>query len=355
MHHIKNISLLFIFLFTINIYGQDPPKELQAVRVTQAPKIDGKLDDLVWQNAPVARDFVMFRPGNGDPEPEDQKTEVKVIYNNSGIYIGARMYDPEPDKILRQLTERDNMGTTDFFGIGINPNNDGQNEFEFFVTAAGVQLDAQVSPSNGEDFSWSEVWFSKISYDDKGWNVEIKIPYSALRFSNEKNQIWGINFHRRIERKREQYTWNFVDKTKGQLSQYAGILTGISDITPPTRLSFSPFSSVLIGNYDGVTDTDFAIGMDVKYGITDNFTLITTLIPDFSQVGFDNVTLNLGPFEQRFDEQRQFFIEGADLLNKGNLFFSRRIGNRPVGYGDAEESLKVNEEAYDNPTQVDVL
>ena len=136
------------------------------------------------------------------------------------------MFDSDPSSILRQLTERDNFGTTDFFGISINSNNDGQNEFEFFVTAAGTQMDAQVSPSNGEDFSWDEVWFSNISFDDKGWYVEMKIPYSALRFTNEQTQIWGINMHRRIENKREQYTWNFIDKTKGNISQYAGVLTG---------------------------------------------------------------------------------------------------------------------------------
>jgi len=351
----KNITLIILFFFTTIIYSQNEKKELQAIRVNESPKIDGKLDDLVWQNANIARDFVMIRPGSGDAEPDNQKTEVKIIYDDTGIYIGATMYDPDPTHILQQLTERDDFGTTDFFGISINPNNDGQNEFEFFVTAAGTQMDAQVSPSNGEDFSWSEVWFSRISYDDKGWYVEMKIPYSALRFTNDKTQIWGVNLHRRIESKREQYTWNFVDKTKGNISQYAGVLTGISDITPPTRLSFSPFASFNVGNYDDVTDTNFAFGLDLKYGLTDNFTLIATLIPDFSQAGFDNITLNLGPFEQRFDEQRQFFIEGADLLNKGNLFFSRRIGNRPVGHSDTYDDLNTHEEVTENPTEVDVL
>ena len=351
----KIYTLIILFLFTTIIYSQNTTKELQAIRVNEAPKIDGKLDDLVWQKANIARDFVMFKPGNGDAEPDGQKTEVKILYDDSGIYIGATMFDSDPSTILRQLTERDNFGTTDFFGISINPSNDGQNEFIFFVTAAGTQLDAQVSPSNGEDFSWNEVWFSNISHDDKGWYVEMKIPYSALRFTNEQTQIWGINMHRRIESKREQYTWNFIDKTKGNISQYAGILTGISNITPPIRLSFSPFASYNIGNYDGVTDNNFAFGLDLKYGITDNFTLIATLIPDFSQAGFDNIILNLGPFEQRFDEQRQFFIEGADLLNKGDLFFSRRIGNRPVGRSNAYADLNTNEEVINNPTEVDVL
>ena len=151
------------------------------------------------------KDFVMFRPGDGDPEPQNQKTEVKILYDNQAIYIGAYLYDSEPDKIMRQLSERDNLGTADFFAIGISPNNDGQNEYEFFVSAGATQMDAQVSPANGEDFSWSEVWFSEVSFDDKGWYVEMKIPYAALRFADGKDMTWGLNMHRRIESSREQY------------------------------------------------------------------------------------------------------------------------------------------------------
>ena len=133
-----------------------------------------------------------------------------------------------------------------------------------------------------------------------------------------------------------------------------GCLTGLKNIDPPTRLSFAPFASFVLDNYDGNTDTNLNFGMDVKYGITDNFTLFATLVPDFSQAGFDNVVLNLGPFEQVFSEQRQFFIEGADLLDKGNLFFSRRIGNSPVGRSDIDD-IYDEEEIVDNPDEVKVL
>ena len=296
----------------------------------------------------------MFRPGDGDPEPKNQKTEVKIIYDNQAIYIGAYLYDANPDKIMRQLSERDNLGTADFFGVAISPNNDGQNEFEFFVTAGGTQMDAQVSPANGEDFSWSEVWFSQVSFDEKGWYVEMKIPYAALRFADGKDMTWGLNMHRRIETTREQYVWNYIDKSTGRMTQYAGMLTGLQDIKPPTRLSFSPFTSFVLDSNDGNTDTSLNFGMDLKYGITDNFTLFATLVPDFSQAGFDNVVLNLGPFEQVFSEQRQFFIEGADLLQKGDLFFSRRIGNAPVGRDDVEDAYD-EEEIVSNPDEVKVL
>ena len=334
--------------------AQTTKKETQALRISEAPVIDGKLNDRAWEDANIANDFVMFRPGDGDPEPKNQKTEVKIIYDNQAIYIGAYLYDANPDKIMRQLSERDNLGTADFFGVAISPNNDGQNEFEFFVTAGGTQMDAQVSPANGEDFSWSEVWFSQVSFDEKGWYVEMKIPYAALRFADGKDMTWGLNMHRRIETTREQFVWNYIDKSTGRMTQYAGMLTGLQDIKPPTRLSFSPFTSFVLDSNDGNTDTSLNFGMDLKYGITDNFTLFATLVPDFSQAGFDNVVLNLGPFEQVFSEQRQFFIEGADLLQKGDLFFSRRIGNAPVGRDDVEDAYD-EEEIVSNPDEVKVL
>ena len=350
----RKFLLLLCLLSFSNSKAQTTKKEFRAHRISEAPVIDGKLDESAWENDETAKDFVMFRPGDGDAEPQDQKTEVKIVYDNQAIYIGAYLYDPNPDKIMRQLSERDNFGTADFFGIAISPNNDGQNEFEFFVSAGGTQMDAQVSPANGEDFSWSEVWFSQVSFDDKGWYVEMKIPYAALRFADGNDMTWGLNMHRRIESTREQYAWNYIDKSTGRITQYAGILTGLKDIKPPTRLSFSPFTSFILDSYDGNTDTSLNFGMDVKYGITDNFTLYATLVPDFSQAGFDNVVLNLGPFEQVFSEQRQFFIEGADLLEKGNLFFSRRIGNAPVGRGDVEDDYD-EDEIVDNPDEVKVL
>lgn len=350
----RNIILFYILLSYLSGFAQSDKKELKATRIIEAPVIDGKLNETVWQQADKATDFVMFRPGDGDPEPLDQKTEVRILYTDQAIFIGATLYDPKPEGIMRQLSERDNFGTSDFFAISISPNNDGQNAYEFFVSAGATQMDAQVSPSNGEDFSWSEVWFSEISFNEEGWVVEMKIPYSALRFAKEEEPVWGLNFHRRIESSREQYTWVYIDKSIGRYTQYNGLLTGLSNIDPPTRLSFTPFASFVLDSYDGATDTNLNFGMDIKYGISDNFTLFATLVPDFSQVGFDNVVLNLGPFEQVFAEQRQFFIEGADLLEKGNLFFSRRIGGVPVGNSDIVDNYD-EDEILDNPSEVKVL
>jgi len=350
----RKLTILFTIFSMLSINAQTVKKETKALRVEEAPFIDGKLDEAVWKNVPIAKDFVMFEPGDGDPEPDDQKTEFKIIYDNTSIYIGAYLYDSNPNKIMRQLSERDNFGTADFFAVGFNPNNDGQNVYAFFVTSAAIQLDAQISPTNGIDYSWSEVWFSEVSFDEKGWYVEMKIPYSALRFADVEEMIWGLNVHRRIESKQQQYTWNYINKSVGNATQYDGILTGLKGIDPPTRLSFSPFASYVLDSYDGKTDNNLNFGLDLKYGITDNFTLFATLVPDFSQAGFDNVVLNLGPFEQVFSEQRQFFIEGADLLQKGDLFFSRRIGNSPVGRSDVEDEFD-DEEIVDNPDETKVI
>jgi hypothetical protein len=348
------LFVFFLFIFSYS-YSQQSTKSVNALRITKAPTIDGVLDEEFWQRADTAKDFVMFRPGNGDPEPIAQKTEVKVAYNNEAIFFAAYMYDSKPEAIMRQLSDRDNFAQADFFGVVINTYNDQQNDSEFFVTAGGTQADAKVSAANGEDFSWSDVWYSEISFDDKGWYVEMKIPYSALRFSKSKEQTWGLNFHRLIQSEREQYSWNYIEKSVGNISQYAGLLTNIKDIKTPIRLNFLPVSSTNFYNLEGVTTGEEQFGVDVRYGLSDNFTLNATFNPDFSQTGFDDLVLNLGPFETRYDEQRQFFIEGADILNKGNMFFSRRIGQLPINYYEVENNLATNETVIENIEATKVL
>jgi len=350
----KIFPLLFIVLFS-TVYSQETPKTLNAKKINETIKIDGNLNEPAWKNAEAATDFVMFYPGNGDLEPTNQKTIVKVLYDNKAIYIGAYMYDDKPNTIHKQFADRDNIDAqADFFEVAINPNNDGQNDTEFFVSAANTQGDAKVSLSGGEDFSWNGVWYSKAKIVKDGWIVEIKIPYSALRFSNGKEQVWGINFQRNIKSTKEQYSWNYIDKTKGNVSQYDGKLLNLGFIKPPIRLSFSPFVSSVLNNFEGSTTLDNHIGLDLKYGLSESFTLDATLIPDFSQTAFDNLVLNLGPFETKFSEKRPFFIEGADLFNKGNLFFSRRIGNNPV-ISEDDIALTQNEKIIKYPTEIKLL
>ncbi|WP_306564686.1 DUF5916 domain-containing protein [Flavobacterium lindanitolerans] len=323
------ILLFFAIISTFDSYGQR--KNLQAKSISENISIDGKLNEAIWNTAPVATDFLMLEPDNGRPISPNKKTDVRILYNNDAIYVAATLYDDEPQKILKELTQRDNFGTADHFGIFINGFNDGQQDFRFFVSSSGVQMDC-LATEGGEDYSWDAIWDSEVSITEYGWVVEMKIPYAALRFSNDEKQTWGLNFYREIKRDRQKYTWNLIDMKIGAALPQTGQLEGIENIKPPTRLFFIPYSSFYVENNKEGTDNKFKAGMDIKYGINDSFTLDAILVPDFGQTKYDNVVLNLGPFEQQFNENRPFFTEGTDLFNKGNLLYSRRIGGSPSTY-----------------------
>ena len=343
--------LLFCFLL-LSAFGYSQKKVLQTKFISEKIEIDGKLDENTWQTASIANDFIMFDPDNGKAIPENKKTEVKVLYDNDAVYIGAIMFDENPEKILREITQRDNFGTSDLFGVFINGFNDGQQDFQFFVNAADGQADCITTDTNGEDYSWDAVWESKAVITDKGWVVEMRIPYAALRFSGENKQTWGLNFFREIRRDRQKFTWNFIDSKLGTFTQQTGVLEGIENIKPPTRLFLLPYSSFYV-NADARQKTYGTLkgGLDLKYGINDAFTLDMILIPDFGQTKYDDQILNLGPFEQQFNENRPFFTEGTDLFSKGNLVYSRRIGGNPINYPTAA----ANEEIIDNPASVNLI
>jgi len=338
--------LLFAFLFYSNLFfGQK--KTLHTQPTSERIVIDGKFNEKSWQNAEIATDFVMMNPDNGKPIPFEKRTEVKVVYDNTAIYVAATLYDT---KIFKQLTTRDDFATADHFGIFINGYNDGQQEFRFFVSAAGVQQDGVYTESNGEDFTWDAIWDSHVEITDFGWTVEMRIPYAALRFPNIKTQTWGLNFYREMRSVRQQYSWSFLDSKIGNESTQAGVLEGIENINTPTRLFLIPYASQYVySNKLQKTNGEFKGGLDIKYGINDAFTLDAILIPDFGQTKFDNVELNLTAFEQQFTENRPFFTEGTDLFNKGNLLYSRRIGEAPA------LELNSNEVAEDVPSTIKLI
>ncbi|SFN45017.1 DUF5916 domain-containing protein [Salegentibacter flavus] len=352
--------LLFFILFTPNIYSQSVEVDLkdrktyEITRISDAPIIDGKLDDEVYQSLPIASDFLMFEPGDGDPIPEAYATDVKVAYNDEAIFIAAYMRSGEPEKTVKQFTQRDNVGLSEFFLVDINPYDDGENQTRFIVTTSGAIIDGKANGDN-EDYTFNTVWEAEVSHDDTGWYAEIKIPYSALRFPKKKIQSWAIQFSRKITHRNETYSWNYIDKSIGKISQYTGLLTGIENIDPPIRLSLYPYASAEIQQYDDRSKTAFSAGLDVKYGINDAFTLDATLVPDFGQAAFDDVELNLTPFEQQFGENRAFFTEGTELFTKGNLFYSRRVGDAPTGYRSASANLRNNEVIVENPERADLL
>ncbi|HMK05843.1 MAG TPA: DUF5916 domain-containing protein, partial [Ferruginibacter sp.] len=309
-------------------------RSLPAVKIDQPLKIDGDLDDEAWNNIEETGDFITASPVFG--KISSQNTAVKIAYDNSAVYIGAYMYD-DPRNIRKQVTARDviDRQDLDYFVVGFDTYHDRQNAFVFRVTAAGVQGDAKESNGGAVfDQTWDAVWESKISIKNDGWVAEIKIPFSAIRFSKNAEQNWGLNFARFIRKINENSIWNPVNPNiSGDVNQW-GNWTGIKNITPPLRLSFLPYLSggVRISPTAKGEVTEFlkSGGMDVKYGINESFTLDMTLIPDFAQVQSDNVYLNLSPFEVKFDDYRPFFTEGTELFNKSGLFYSRRIGAAPA-------------------------
>jgi Domain of unknown function (DUF5916) len=319
--------------------------------------VDANFEEPCWKNASLAKDFVMWNPDNGKPEKKEQRTEVKVVYNNDAIFFSAMLFDDNPSKIMKEITDRDKPnGTADKFGVLLNGFNDGQQEFVFIVSAAGVQEDNVYTDIEGEeDYSWNAIWESSVKITEKGWQVEMKIPYAALRFSSDKKQTWGVNFYREFRRERQYYTWSLIDAKIPTRCNQAGIIEGIENIKPPTRLFFIPYSSFYTSaSAQQKTKGELKGGMDIKYGINDAFTLDAILVPDFGQTIFDNVQLNLGPFEQQFQENRPFFTEGTDLFNKGNLLYTRRIGGSP-SISESDIKLENNEEVLNYESKVNLL
>ena len=343
----------------IREFWKDPKPTVAATRITRAPKIDGDPTDEVWKNLPTATDFVQHRP---KPYTRaSQKTDVKIVYDDVAIYVLAYMYDNDIQGIRKQFGQRDDVGdlACDYVNLAFDSYNDDQNAFRFGVTAAGVQFDSRISDGNNTDRSWDAVYYSEISMQSDGWVAEFKIPFSALRFAAKDVQTWGFHATRGINRLAEENTWSGIDpKVDGIVTQY-GSLTNLTGIKPPLRLQFSPYLATAVQrapSFDGKGDflkygnqTQFTGGMDLKYGINQSFTLDMTLIPNFGQVQSDNQVLNLSPFEVQFNENRPFFTEGSEIFNKGDLFYSRRIGGTPDGYWSVQ--TKDNEVVKNNPTE----
>lgn len=364
MKHLSLTLLIFSCLIASSSYGQKDSlassihvkKELiRATKVIEKPKIDGILDDEVYKSAvPFVGKFYQMSPDNG--APSSYETKVTIVYTDYGLYIAAQMYDPDPATIPQELSKRDDMDgkNVDVFALVFDPINKGQNAFNYAVSSAGVQGDAVVDANNFDD-NWDAVWNSEVKVNDEGWAAEMEIPYSAIRFPKHEIGDWGINIYRSAKRLNEESTWNFVDQEVDGFINQSGTLSGLENIIPPLRLSFSPFLSGAV-SHDGASNTyssTYAGGMDLKWGLSESFTLDMSLIPDFSQVQSDDQVLNLSPFEVRFDENRPFFTEGVELFSKGNIFYSRRVG-QSRGYVD-ENDLAANEVVKSTPISAPLL
>lgn len=282
-------------------------------------------------------------PIEGDPA--EHPTEVRVLYDDDAIYIGARMFDSEPRTIARQFVRRDGQGNADWFAVALDPRQDRRTGYAFFVSAANVQGDEYLYNDTGSDKAWDAVWESAVQLDSLGWTAEIRIPLSQLRYETSSGErTWGINFARGRPRSNEETQFALTSQLQsGMVSQF-GTLTGMRTENAPRRIELRPY--VVVGRHlepaesgnpfrDG-SNTNKRAGIDMKYGLGSSFTLDATLNPDFGQVEADPAVINLTAFETFFPERRPFFVEDARIFDftlsgmNNRLFYGRRIGRSPA-------------------------
>jgi hypothetical protein len=351
------LSILFILITTgATLQAQPGKPTVTAVRLPENVTItlDGYLNEAIWHEVKPATGFVVYEPAFG--KKPYQETEVYFLYDDYGLQVGFKMHDNAPDSIYKDLSVRDNEGNTDWVALILSPANDGQNGFLFKVTAAGVQIDSKII-MDGDDESWDAVWYSKTAIVDSGWTAEFLIPWSALRFPNQSAQTWDVNIMREVRRYREVSTWHPVNKKIHGFLPQSGQLTGLNDLKTPVRLALMPYASGYLQKLTNQPNASwtFNAGLDVKYGILNNYTLDVTLIPDFGQVRSDDEVYNFSPHEIRYNENRPFFTEGTELFDKAGIFYSRRVGSRPAGYFNVYSNLQEGEQIVNNPAETQLI
>ena len=216
--------------------GPGTPSVLRAHPLQASLSVDGQLDEPEWQQAVAIDNFLQFEPDEG--APATQKTEVRVLYGANNVYFGVQLYDDEPQDIQRTLGQRDELNQADWFVVSIDSYFGKRTAFVFGVNAAGVQFDAirtgaSFGPGGGMDESWDAVWASGVSVNAQGWALEMRIPYSMLRFVDSEEQTWGIHFERRIPRRGEESQWPLVPRSeRANLIAGYGLLQGLNGIKP---------------------------------------------------------------------------------------------------------------------------
>ena len=337
----------------------------QAVRTAQPIAIDGLLDEPAWMTAPAITDFIEVVPNEGQPFIE--KTEVRLLYDDDHIYVGAWLWDE--GEVLMRLARRDaGVPDSDFFVVLFDSYHDHRTAYRFGTWPSGVQKDQiQVAGGGLGDTSWDPVWEVETTITDEGWFVEMRIPFSQLRYKADEVQHWGFQTERKVRRKGEDGTWAFTPRNEPRGVARYGHLDGIEGIGQGKRLELLPYVTARaeyleIPQSEGAgfdnpfrSGSDFFgnAGLDLKYRLGTNLTLDATVNPDFGQVELDPAVINLTAFETRFEEKRPFFVEGAEIFRFGDLggrpggsevqlLYSRRIGRTPQGLPpDASEYADV--------------
>ena len=356
----KNYQIWIIMIATsltlISATDFDPTifdeREIIATRLSQPLNIDGNLNEDIYSIQPSS-DFIQYVPYNGSPASE--KTDVWIGYDESAVYVGARMWDSEPDLIVSRIGRRDNNDDSDLFEIIIDSYHDKRTGFSFQINPAGAKNDETYYNSAFTERSWDGIWDGKTKIDENGWTAELRIPFSQLRFDEKDEYTWGVIPVRYIQRKDEWNYFMYFSLEENGVIRHAAELKGLYDISPPSRTEIRQYISsgvsILPGKndnpfYDG-KDKNVGIGADFKLGVGSNITIDGTINPDFGQVEADPSEINLSAYETYYSEKRPFFIEGQNIFLFGRggptnnmtidfseprLFYSRRIGREPQGW-----------------------
>ena len=319
-------------------YDHERDAPTATARRTASPiRVDGVLDEDAWAGAPPVTSLTQYDPSEG--RPASQATDIRFLYDDEALYIGARMRDTLPP--TARVGRRDmGMSASDWLTVILDARHDHRTSFGFEINPAGVRRD-QTRADTGEDDSWDPVWQAATTRSDSGWTAEIRIPFSQLRFGGEPVQRWGLQIERQIARNQEFAAWAFTPRDQPGGTPRYGHLTGLENLATGKRLEVMPY---VVSRAEYIerrgnpfrSDHEYAIeaGADLKYRVTSSLTLDATVNPDFGQVEVDPAVINLTAFETQYQEKRPFFIEGSELFRfaedgTNSMFYSRRIGRRP--------------------------
>jgi len=363
------VLLCCLFLFSTFLFAEADKRSYMTARTDESLSIDGVLDESAWNRVEWSGDFVQYSPIEGE-QPTGQ-TAFKVLYDDENLYLAYRALDPEPEKMADILSRRDNFAG-DWVEVNIDSYNDGRTAFSFTACLSGSQGDELIS-EDGENWNanWDPIWQHACRPCGDGWMAEVRIPLSQLRYNDEQEQTWGIQFQRRIHRIEERSCWQVIPRNESGWVSKFGELRGISGIPAQRQIELLPYVVGAGETYPAMAGNPFADGgdsrisggLDGKIGITSDLTLDFTVNPDFGQVEADPSQVNLSAFETFFQEKRPFFIEGQSIFNLricpsiaygthtgDRLFYSRRIGRGPQYRADWFEYGHV-----DQPTNTSIL
>ena len=360
--NLKTIQSTFVFLFfsfglfainnnqdTITTPGKNPLRTYTTVRLTTPkPVIDGKLNDECWKTGEWGGDFVQWIPKEG--AKPSQETQFKILYDDKNIYVAIRAFDKEPNKISRKAGRRDEF-VGEQAGVNFDSYHDHRTGFEFSVTAAGQKIDLILTNPMVPELDWNAVWYLKTGLEDSAWVAEYEIPLSQLRYSNDKEQVWGLHVWRWIDRLQEESDWEPQTSTGPGMLYLFGELHGIKDLPKSRRIEIMPYTLGKLKTFEKIPQNPFAknghsflgnVGLDAKIGLSSNFTADFTINPDFGQVESDPSVMNLTAFETFYEEKRPFFLEGKNIfrfeLGDANVFYTRRIGHAPTYHPELGEN-----------------